>query len=456
MKGKNKGFVIAMITTSFVVLVVLMVMMFLGVKYYLGQGNKVTTKQEDIKQEQKVEDVKYSSTSLILINELTDEELRGFDIDNTRSVVRNIKRTTKISDAYGKTIPLSSIQKGDIVEVVYEEDAKRTESISKTQRAWTKKEVNGLKVDDTNKQAKLFGVTYTYDERLLVLGQDDEVIKVTDISEYDIVTVQGLEDKIYSIKVEKAAGRIHIVDIPSADGRVEIDINTMIPLKDISEPIEVIAGKHKVGVSIKGYESFVQEVEVEPGKTLEVSLDNTKRIYSNVNVVLTNSDVANYTVKVGDTTYNKGDKISVPQGRYDVIINAIGYHPWTKTMTFVKGNNTIKATLKSEEKEEETTSTTTGNTATGSTTTGNTTAEENNNQEAVGDTKTINIATDPSGATVYINGVNKGTTPYKATLPVGSYSILFEKEGYEIYNTSIILDGSDDQTSFLYVLTPNA
>ena len=447
MKG-NKGFIISMIATGVIGLIVLMVMMFFGVKYYLGGNhNNITIEENNIKQEEVISGVTYRSTTLIVITELLDDELKGFDINNSRAIIRPISRTTKISDAYGKTIPLSTIREGDIVEVVYEENKQRTVSISKSTCSWSKNEVSGVTILPETNQIKLFGVYYTYDQNIKIQAADGTEIKITDVNPCDIVTVQGIEDKVYSIRVEEAAGKINLIDIPDKNGRVEIDINKMIPLDKISGPIDVIPGTHKISVNIKGYEGFTQEIEVAAGETVEISLDSAKRIYSNVKVVLSNSDIQNYTIKIGNKTYNKGDKISIPQGTYTVVINALGYNTWTKNITFTKGDYTIKATLQSEKSEEEET-TTTDNTVS--------TPTQDKNEVATGDTKTINIATDPAGATVYINGVNKGTTPYKVTLQLGSYSVLLEKEGHEIYSTSIILDGSDDQTSFLYVLTPQS
>lgn len=253
------------------------------------------------------------------------------------------------------------------------------------------------------------------------------------------------------------------MNIPSREGRLELDINRMIPLSELTMPIEVTAGKHKVVVSIKGYNDIIEEIDVAPGEVYELSLNSVNRSYTNVNIVVANTDVEDYTININNKTYTKGEKISLPQDIYTFKITAEGYKTWSKQIVLSKPNQTIKVVLKSDkpedEKDENTTLTDTsqGNNSSNNTSNNSTSTSqgEENNTAATGETKTIDIATDPSGAKVYINGVNKGTTPYKATLTLGSYSILLEKEGYEIYNTSIILDGSDDQTGFLYVLTPN-
>ena len=445
MRKNNKNFVVSMIITAVVGLVVLMTMMLLGVKYFIGQDSGIAAMGENnLKQEEKGPEVEYTATILAVVTDITEDEIKAIDTESRQEVIKPIDRTTKVADAYNRTIPLTSIKEGDIVEIVYQEDKDRTVSINKSAEAWTKSSVSGVKVNTAANELTLFGSVYTYDKNVMILHDGEKDAKIELITPYDIVTVQGIKDRVFSIRVEKAAGSIIVTDIPSRQGRIELDINTMIPLSELVEPIDVLAGKHKVVVSIKGYESIVEEIEVAPGETYTLSLDSAKRSYTNVKVAINNLDVDAYNIKIDNTTYAKGDQISIPQGTYTVTITAENYKPWTKTITFAKENYTIKATLQSNKAEDATSPGTSTDSGTSSTPS----KEETNNTEATSETKTIDIATDPSGAKVYINGVNKGTTPYKVTLPIGSYSVLLEKDGYEVYSTSIILDGSDDQTGF--------
>lgn len=441
-----------MIITAVVGLVVLMAAMLLGVKHFVGQDSTAAAMGENsIKQEEKGSELEYTSTILAVVTELTDDEIKAIDTESRQELTRPIDRTTKVADAYNRTIPLTSIKEGDIVEIVYQEDKDRTISINKSSQGWSKNSVSGAKVNTSASELELFGVVYTYDRNIMILHDGEKDAKIELITPYDIVTVQGIKDRVLSIRVEKAAGSIVVTDIPSRQGRIELDINTMIPLSELVEPINVIAGKHKIVVSIKGYENIVEEIDVAPGETYTLSLDRAKRSYTNVKVAISNVDVEAYNIKIDNKTYAKGEQISIPQGTYNVTITAENYKPWTKTVTFAKENYTLKATLQSNKIEE----TASPSTSPDSGTSGAPSKEETNNTEATSETKTIDIATDPSGAKVYINGVNRGTTPYKVTLPMGSYSVLLEKDGYEVYSTSIILDGSDDQTGFLYVLTQN-
>lgn len=70
------------------------------------------------------------------------------------------------------------------------------------------------------------------------------------------------------------------------------------------------------------------------------------------------------------------------------------------------------------------------------------------------DLRKIKFSTEPqSGATVYIDGIEKGTTPLSLKLPVGTYKVLIKKDNYKDFSETINL--FNDQTEFNYTLTPN-
>lgn len=58
-------------------------------------------------------------------------------------------------------------------------------------------------------------------------------------------------------------------------------------------------------------------------------------------------------------------------------------------------------------------------------------------------TGTIDITSEPSGASIILNGQIEGTTPYQQNKKIGSYNIILRKEGYEDYETVIALEPSE-------------
>lgn len=424
-----------MIIASIVGLVLLMIIMFIGIKYYVEQNEGMgTIKQEGIELQSAVK-VEYSSTLLILVSEVTEDRIAAFDIESKKDGVWPISLTTKVKDAYGGTIPLASIKKGDIVELVYQEDKDHVISVSKTSRVWSKNKISGVVVDNDNREMTIGDKVYSFSSNTMILRNDDTPTNTTFIGPYDVISVQGIGDVVWSVRIIEAAASINITDLPTREGTLELDWSRMIPLADLNGPIDIIPGKHKVLITLKGYETFNEAVDIKAGEVYELSLKDVKQAYTTVSVALNDTEV-DYTIKIGDKGYKKGEEISVVQGTYPITITAEGYKPWSKEVTFEKETHLLKITLQAEAPAEET--------------------NEVEGEAPANNAYTINISTDPSGAKVYIDGAYKGVTPYKATVPIGDYSVLFEKDGYEVYTTSIIIDNSDNQNSFLYVLTPTA
>lgn len=442
MQKNNKAFVKSIIIASSVALCVLMIIMFAGIKYYISQKSNGSTSSNNTREEiaTSTPQVEYTSTLLVMVKEIDEDHIFAYDIENNIGIDKTLNIATTINDAYGGAIPLESIHKGDIVEITYSDEQEKVISISKTTRSWTKTNVSGAIVSDDIKQLKIDGTVYNYNSNILVLRDGSVESNMSFIGAYDVLDIQGIDNTIWSISIKKVAATLELTDLPTKDGQLEIDIKTVIQLSDITGPISITPGTHKILVSMKGYETVIENVEIGQGEAYEYSLKDTPKAYTQIIPAVSAGDKI-YTVKLAGNTYKKGDQIKVQQGDYDVVIAAEGYYTWTGKISCTKPTYSLRVNLKEIPTETEAPE--------------ESTAEEAE-VSAAKESYTINISTDPTGAKVYLDGVYKGTTPYKVTLPVGDYSVLLEKDGYEIYTTSIIIDGSDEQNSFLYVLTPSA
>ena len=376
-----------------------------------------------------------------MVKEINQSHILAYDIENQIGIDKTINIATTINDAYGGAIPLESIHKGDIVEITYSDEQEKVISISKTTRSWIKTNVSGAAVRDDIKQLKIDGTTYNYNNNVLVIRDSNIESSMSFIGAHDVLDIQGIDNTIWSISIKKAAATLELKDLPTKNGQLEIDINTVVQLSDITGPISITPGKHKLLVSMKGYETVIDNIEIEQSEAYEYSLKDTPKAYTQIVPSINSGDTV-YTIKIAGNTYKKGDKITVQQGDYEVIITAEGYYTWTGKIKCTKSTYPLKVSLKEIPKETDTPE--------------ETSTADKETISVAKESYTINISTDPAGAKVYIDGVYKGTSPYKITLPVGDYSVLLEKDNYEIYTTSIIIDGSDEQNSFLYVLTPSS
>lgn len=435
MRRNNKQFVRNIIIVSVVGLVILMIALFATLQTFLGKQNHNIDIEEPVREEAMAL-IEVSETRMILVSEINENQVIGYDIKDRRVFNRKVSDTVRISDAYGKVLPITQIKKGDMIEVSYQEEKGEVVAISKSIQVQTYRRINGVTIDKVSQQINIGGTNYAYTDNTMVMSADGEEIEIGQLGPFDSVSIQMLHGTVWSIILEEMAASMNMVDLPTQNGQIEIDNSRLLPFKDITEPIKLTPGSHKIIIKMEGYVTISETLTVTSGEVYEMSLADAEIAYTTIQPRI-NADVIDYTIKVGDKAYKPGEAIKVPQGEYLIEISAEGYEKWSRKVKLEKDIYTLNANLtliKDESEEEE-----------------NQKVEEEANKEA---SRTIVLNTDPSGAKVYINGEYKGNTPYTTTLPHGSYSVLFEKEEYIVYGTNIVLNSTDDQSNFLYVLTP--
>lgn len=439
----NKTFVKFIIVTSVIGFTALLAILFIGIKYFIKETTASTTLQASHLQTEL--DNTFYTTTIGVIREITEERVTYLDIDKKEIIDYKIKPTTKIQDAYENMMSYEEIEVGDVVEVVYQPQKENLVCIRLTKEAFTKSNMTNLAIDRSNRTIIIGNKAYYYNGQTNIMDSMKNPINIHQISDYDVLKLKGIKNDIYSIQVVEKESYLKLGKLPIYEGVIEIDRTRQIPLTENIPVIPMTPGEHKVTLQLKGYEPIVTTIKVKPGKTLEYIPENLVRLETILVIQVSNTN-NDYQVKVGDQLYNKGEKIQVPTGIYTVEISAEGFETYKQEFNLEEGTKVLQVALVSlsESGESETNSTNTSN---------NTINETSNTSDKI-DYK-INISSEPIGATIYIDGENKGVTPFKSTLSVGEHTIILKKEDYKDYETNILIDQSDDQNSYLYTLIPN-
>lgn len=435
MRKNNKQFVRNIIITSVIGLSTLMVVLFVVLQTYLEKHEEQTYIVEaQIENEVLSTAIELSENKIILVEKITQDKIVGYDIKNKSIFNKLIAKTARVNDAYGNVMPITQIKVGDIVEVDYQNRKDNVVAVGKSVDVQSFKKISGVTVDKTTKQIKMSGTNYTYTDETMILNTDGSASDIGKIGPFDIVSIQELDDIVWSITIDKASASLNMEDLPTQDGQIEIDNSRLIQFKDIAEPIKIIPGEHKIVIKMEGYVTITDQLSLDSGQVYEMSLANAEIAYTTI-IPYISAKISDYTIKIDDKIYGPEDEIILQQGTYQVEVIADGYEKWIRQVNLSKDDYKLSVALipiEEESLDENTNST--------------------SNNEALNNSRTIVLNTSPSGAKVYINGAYSGETPYTVTLNNGSYNMLFEKTGYMVYSTTILLDNSNDQTAFLYIL----
>ena len=183
----------------------------------------------------------------------------------------------------------------------------------------------------------------------------------------------------------------------------------------------VIPGKHKVEIRMDGYKLWNESVEIEAGK--EKSL--TAVLQLNTGSIMIDSEPANATIyldgeKVGKTP---DTLMSVTLGTHEIEVKMDGYEVWSKSVNVnADKNKALTAVLR----------TTTG---------------------------AIKINSEPTNATIYLDGKEVGTTPDTIrSIDQGTHEIEVHMEGYEKWKRSVKVNVGKEKvlTALLQIITGSA
>ncbi len=172
--------------------------------------------------------------------------------------------------------------------------------------------------------------------------------------------------------------------------------------------LQVSPGTHSIKLTKQDYEDYTTSITLNPGDSRTISATLTPKFgYLTVYSTPTNAGVYVDGDYVGKTPL-KGYNLST--GTHTVKLVKDGYEDYVKTVTINPGETTkVEATL----------------------------------TEAKG---TLKITSDPSEASVYIDGDYEGTTPLTLSLSPGTHSIKLSKSDYEDYTTSVTLNPGESKT----------
>ncbi len=427
---------------SIIGVIVFMGVMFMVIGTYLDDSDSVVNAPVATPTEDK--EVEYSEMMTMLVKSIADNNIIGLDVKSKKDFTYSITHGTKIDDGYDNSLLISQIKKGEIVQIVYQTDKKKVISISKSPEARTINRVSGANVDTQSGQINVVGSSYNYTNDTLVLTSAGELLPINAITPFDIITIKSIGKEVFSVVREEAGSQLIIEGAPKADGTFELDRSRIFRISELGEPIGVIPGEHRIVFDIDGYKTISEVITVAEGEVYTISLKNAQAVYSTIIPKVSVEDVE-YTIKIKDKTYKKGDKIELQQGTYTVSIEAEGYKTWSKKITtsgyseyelyvyLEKDNGDILPTQAPTPSPE----------------------IETQEEETVKEEQEVTLNTNPIGSKVYINGSYRGETPCTVTLKNGSYGVIFEKDGYAPYSTNIMLDGSSDKPGYLYDLIKN-
>jgi len=399
-----------------------------------------------------------ADTAVVVSTDETNKAVTFINMETGKQYTLYYDGTTYVKDKYDGPMTISQIKAGDVVDVTFLKGKKQLASIKLSSEAWVYDDVYNYDLAGANRTATIGSQTYSLPEGVVVLSEGRRVDKAEVVSQ-DVVTISGIEHKIYSVNVDKGHGYLRLKnDQPLLGGWIEVG-NSVI--RQITEDMLLVVPEGTYQVTLTNNNiSCVKNIAVERNKEVVLDVSDVEIAEDATGKILFSVTPENATVSVDGEPVDISKVVELSYGIHRVEASASGYDTLTKHIQVGSEYATISFTLEETRKSSDRDSMS-GNSVTRDpwedtytpadidSISGNSLSSMSEN--ALGTSNNNKVYVDsPKDVEVYLDGNYVGLSPVRFTKTAGRHEITLRRDGYESKTYTIYLenDKKDETYSF--------
>lgn len=384
-----------------------------------------------------------ADTAVVMAVDPQNNAVTLMNMNASRQYTLYYDGTTYVEDKYGGPMTISQIKAGDVVDVNFLKGKRQVASIQMSPRAWVYDSIENYDLGGINRTASIGSATYSLPSDVVVLSEGKRV-EVMDIVSQDVISVRGVDHKIYSINVEKGHGYLRLKnDQALIGGWIEVG-NTVI--REITEDMLLVVpeGSYQVYLSNNDV-STTKDIIIERDKEVILDVGDLEIVRDKTGMILLSVTPENAKVTIDGKSVDISSAIELPYGIHQVRLEAVGYDSLTKYIQV--GSEYAKISFTLEEKRESSDYSLSQNDL----------EDQNSDEDASVDKDTLNATSTnrvyidaPKNVEVYVDGNYIGMSPISFKKVLGSHTVTLRKSGYVTKSYTIYLynDGEDITYSF--------
>ena len=444
------------------------------------EGDSHTTSQQSPGPVEEAEGVVTTVFGVVKAIDSLQESITIYDIENEIDMVFTYTGGTDVRDSYDKMITMSQVELGEIVHGDYDYSNRKLSKLVISSEAWTYNGVDKMSMDQNKHIITIAKKLYQFDDRL-VITDGERLIEPIDLNAQDELTIKGIDKFIYSIRVTKGHGYVRLKNYDAfLGGTIEIGYGIIVP---VVEDMLLVAREGSYQVVIENGElQAIKNIELSRDEEIILDLADYKPIPERVGYVTFNISPIGADLYVNGILVNYAEAVKLNYGDHIIRVSLTGYEDFAGILSIGESTSTVSISLaeggdedddSSESNSGSSSSSSSGSSSSsssGSVTnkeddnsddkaseSSNTTLEKNESSEgteAMGTTEVdkehLITIQGPEGASVYLNGVLKGTAPLGFEKEIGTHTITLSQTGYvtKSYTISVTDNGEDITFNF--------
>lgn len=367
-----------------------------------------------------------ADTALLVQKDKNDNSVTFLNLNRGRRYTLNFDGTTRLYDKYGESISLEQVSVGDIVDITFLKDSRHLVMLSLSSRAWKNEKIDRYEMDFARGEVAIGEDIFKLTDHTLYLSNGQSIDKM-DINPSDVLSFQGIDSQILSVRVEKGHGYLRLLnDENFVGGWIEIGQSI---IQRITEDMLLVVpeGSYPVNISYQGG-GGVKSVVINRNEETTLDIGDLEVAEVRTGTILFSVSPSNAKVYIDGTETDVSDPVTLEYGIHQLIVKAEGYKSITQYIRVGQASAGVNVVLESvtagEEKDEDVTDVS---------------------------TSYYKIHVDaPEGAEVYLDGNYVGVAPCSFKKVSGAHVITLRKSGCSTRSYTIQVDSEEKDISYSF------
>lgn len=403
-----------------------------------------------------------ADTAVVLTTDPDNKAVSLINMDTGKQYTLYYDGTTYVKDKYDGPMSISQIKAGDVVDVTFLKGKKKLASIQRSPEAWVLDDVYNYDLAGANKTASIGSQIYSLPDSAVVLSEGRRV-EAGEVVSQDVVTISGINHKIYSVNVDKGHGYLRLKnDQPLLGGWIEVGNSVIRQIKE-DMLLTVPEGSYQVVLSNNNL-GCVKDITVERDKEVVLDVSDLEVAEDAVGKILFTVEPEDAKVSVDGKPVDISKAVELKYGIHQIQAEANGYDTLTRHIQVGSEYATISFKLEETRKDDEKETVSTNSTTPEQIPWEDTLETSRENKPSVSDNTTSSLSENalgtssnykvyvdsPKGVEVYLDGNYVGLSPVRFTKTVGRHEITLKKSGYKTKTYTIYLENTKKDETYSF------
>lgn len=387
----------------------------------------------------------YDSMDEVAVVMAVNQEEKTITLRNTdlqRNYTLDYSQATRLEDRYGSSLSIAQIKAGDLTQVTFLKNKKRLNTLSLCGgEAWTYEKVTEYAVNRNTRVLTLGTDSYKIGDDTLIFSQGKQ-IDWMDLNDVDVLTVNGIDQHVYSIVVEKGHGYLRLEnDTYFVGGWIEVGESLISPITQ-DMLLTVPEGDYQVLLTNNGNRGM-KNISIKRGEELDLDIGDIEIEETKVGRVIFSVTPSNASVYVDGELVDVAAPLELEYGIHQMIAGAEGYDTMTRYINVGEELANLDVRL-------EKTSTVSGNSNSNNSDKNTTTSGTGSVISTTDQGQYHVMITAPEKVELYVDGNYIGITPISFRKVAGSHVITLRKDGYVTRSYTIQVDEEQKDISYSF------